>query len=1219
MFTNFSKVITENKFENKPLLNLNTSKVFSLSKNENHKQQHSIQSKIQPVRQTQVRHIQNKQTQVRHIKSDPIKVVEPITVTEHITVTEPITVFKPIKLVEATNTLLNIELVKKVDIFATRYIENIITAFSKILKDSGLDVSINIRNIKNKDIRTCKAEEGRFLFICCPQTLLQANNGSVYPTSLISLPKDKYFLYQLEQLDVGKNKLNENLINLIKGSKYTFDYSEINLPHYPKEISDKIIHLIPPVVEFPKSRLPFVIVTKVCDVLFCGYINSRRESILNELTRAGYNVLHVTNVFGSSLTKLICQSRIFLNIHHSNSKSLETCRLNEAVMSTETHIISERGNCEELYEGRVIFVEKEDILKTVKEVLSGVRHTFVLCEKDRVRINNLTKKILTVKEFILGKMFYNVDLIGKDTVCNITNSVFKNYINNRNLYKAYINYNTCNVVDKFCVPSDLFKLVIDIISKNILKKKIMLIVGESLYPPNGGGENWLLTIANVIQKDYFCIGLCFKDVYNNISFTNTNVVDLDYINIIQTRLDYINITSIINIIQPYRIFHQGHLRLELMKISNVLNVPFITGFCFWNDLIIDNDNDMYINIDMKNKSYREHNKFKEIEESSTVYICSEFMSDIIKKNIKKTLNIIETNNPLIISNNINLNFQRKYVSLFNCHPLKGGLILLYLLKHLNINIPLLGIITENCQSFEKQIIESFNERNKLNNINVLFLSKQENIEEIYVQTKIMLIPSIVDETYCRVGYESTIFNCYILSYKNGNLNYIFDDYNNVTYIENPFVNKYKKNTDITLSNEHCIIWKNFIENLYFTIDNKKTINHDKVELDIKQLSNKLYNIIDNVKTFNKKDTIGFYGPLTNQGLGIQIREYATLLKSIGFDVAFFSHMSYFKDSLINTDEWQLENIFYSKYLRDNTSFDEVLEFVNRYNIKTIIIPEICYGFIFNTISYFKKLHVKVIAIINIEILRADETQYYRDIDIIVANNLSSFNLLKYIFPNKSIELLGFDNLYLKKSFIEVKSFNKIKFSTFGGLNSFTRKNIDKTYNVFKQLLETSYNDLIEYELYIYIQGNCGNNSLLRMFKNTKHINIKIHCYTYNEIIQNINNSDIIIHLGDHEGLGLGIFEALNNNKPVITLNTYPNNELIAHEQNGFLINCSFKELTDNNESIIRQAIVDTSDYSNILKQILQPSYKDKLLSIMNFNKHINNNYKTNFLNILKKD
>jgi len=149
--------------------------------------------------------------------------------------------------------------------------------------------------------------------------------------------------------------------------------------------------LIPPVVEFPKSRLPFVIVTKVCDVLFCGYINSRRESILNELTRAGYNVLHVTNVFGTSLTKLISQSRIFLNIHHSNSKSLETCRLNEAVMSTDTHIISERGNCEELYEGRVIFVEKEDILKTVKEVLNKSTNVDYVSELNLYKLKHLTE------------------------------------------------------------------------------------------------------------------------------------------------------------------------------------------------------------------------------------------------------------------------------------------------------------------------------------------------------------------------------------------------------------------------------------------------------------------------------------------------------------------------------------------------------------------------------------------------------------------------------------------------------------------------------------------------------------------------------------------------------------------------------------------------------------------------------------------------------------
>ena len=58
-------------------------------------------------------------------------------------------------------------------------------------------------------------------------------------------------------------------------------------------------------------------------------------------------------------------------------------------------------------------------------------------------------------------------------------------------------------------------------------------------------------------------------------------------------------------------------------------------------------------------------------------------------------------------------------------------------------------------------------------------------------------------------------------------------------------------------------------------------------------------------------------------------------------------------------------------------------------------------------------------------------------------------------------------------------------------------------------------------------------------------------FSYISIINIIKETDIIIHMGSHEGLGLGFYEALNNNKPIITIDTYPNKELVTHKQNGF--------------------------------------------------------------------
>lgn len=134
--------------------------------------------------------------------------------------------------------------VKIIDLFATRYIENIATALAKILRACGIEVFLHIRQVTNTDINMSYANPVRFLFICCPQTLLQAKNGPMYPTSLLPLPANKYFLYQLEQLDTSSHTfMNANVRNLLKHAKHTFDYSQTNLLYYPEEIKWKVSYL----------------------------------------------------------------------------------------------------------------------------------------------------------------------------------------------------------------------------------------------------------------------------------------------------------------------------------------------------------------------------------------------------------------------------------------------------------------------------------------------------------------------------------------------------------------------------------------------------------------------------------------------------------------------------------------------------------------------------------------------------------------------------------------------------------------------------------------------------------------------------------------------------------------------------------------------------------------------------------------------------------------
>lgn len=279
--------------------------------------------------------------------------------------------------------------IMSIAIFTTFFIENIAQALAAVLKECGLECNVYIRNLTNADIEWCQSNHKHYLFICCPQTLLQSPNKAVYPSGLNSLPANKYYLYQLEQLDAGYMKnMNSHIKKLIQNAKHTFDYSEINLPHYPAELRDKVSILPPPVV----PPIPTTNTSKKYDVLFCGQLTSRREKILKEIRAAGYVVLHATNVFGATLTKLIQEARIFLNIHNGESNTLETCRLNEAVMSPDTHIISEKSRdpASSLYASRVNFVETDAIVKTIKYILENEK----IIEPFSINITAHTKQVL---------------------------------------------------------------------------------------------------------------------------------------------------------------------------------------------------------------------------------------------------------------------------------------------------------------------------------------------------------------------------------------------------------------------------------------------------------------------------------------------------------------------------------------------------------------------------------------------------------------------------------------------------------------------------------------------------------------------------------------------------------------------------------------------------------------------------------------------------------
>jgi hypothetical protein len=928
-----------------------------------------------------------------------------------------------------------------------------------------------------------------------------------------------------------------------------------------------------------------------------------------------------------------------------------------------------------------------------------------LGEKYIIDINN--RKILdidynqtNIQYFLIKLQNDYSNMISHSSIQNFINT---KYINNINYKRAIQNYNKSVTLFDSIIDNDFKKKIHSIYFKQ--SKPVILIFSKSIYPPSGGGEKWLLHMTNILKDDYNFIGICFYDIFKRSRFTDNQVINYaSNCNIIQTGFQYEKIFYLQNVFKFQYIFHEGFYRKEVILLSKSLKIPLISCFCFWNDLIepytskknyLQNDKHKEIiyyeninnnksicheimNVNMINRDYYLCDLFKNNYNNPYInfYLPSQFVYDILIKSSNIQLPIIENISTLNIKK-IKCN-KGKYVTLLNCHPYKGGIELLYLLEHLDIQIPILGIITEKHNNFHKTIQNAFDKRNKKNHINVLYTSRIEDIEIIYNQSKIILIPSIVDETYCKVAYECKMINKKVVYYDSGNLKYIMKDYKNGYNIKNsiPF-NKINNITSETIPEKQKSIMKMLLEQIYyedtneniqyenifndiFTIRSKintllyeaknkaKTSNLSNINPEIlsKTSINKIKNIqvmsnkmdvsllnknqsifnkdvmdIDHTQISNKKINthyICIYGPFCDQGLGIQMREYYHALKSLGYSVVIYSHVPY---HAIQTDpeEWRDYEQYNSIQNRDNPCFEEIMELVTKYNIKTIIIPEICFDGLFKTIIYFKLCGVKVVTPINIEITRWSEIYKHKLIDTILANNYSSYYILNSIFKEQNVKLLQFNNTYIKPKQISKKyskeglQQNPIRFCCFGGLNSFFRKNIDIIFDVFRILETRGY----LFELNIYIQGNITKNKIHNTIHNTKQIHLFVKNYTYTQLLNIIQMNDIVIHFGDHEGLGLGFYEALNNNKPVITLDTYPNNEYIIHNKNGFIIPCEFEPLKDNNEGIVQKAGVDKNIVLDNMLSILDPDNITNLINTLNHNHIVHNNFINNLKDIIE--
>jgi hypothetical protein len=85
---------------------------------------------------------------------------------------------------------------------------------------------------------------------------------------------------------------------------------------------------------------------KDIDILFYGSLNQRRQTVLDQLSAKGYNLVVKSNLWGAERDQLIERSKIVINIHYYTTSLLETTRLSY-LLSHQTIVVSEES-CDRL-------------------------------------------------------------------------------------------------------------------------------------------------------------------------------------------------------------------------------------------------------------------------------------------------------------------------------------------------------------------------------------------------------------------------------------------------------------------------------------------------------------------------------------------------------------------------------------------------------------------------------------------------------------------------------------------------------------------------------------------------------------------------------------------------------------------------------------------------------------------------------------------------------
>lgn len=680
--------------------------------------------------------------------------------------------------------------------------------------------------------------------------------------------------------------------------------------------------------------------------------------------------------------------------------------------------------------------------------------------------------------------------------------------------------------------------------------------------PMGGGESFLHQTCRILSEfGVACVWQSFLDPktgwYTRASRTQTPYY-LDIRHAGGCSKEAIQLA--IDEFSPDLIHAQGGTSDVTMELAAENRLTTMIGYHFWHGLvelgstgnkhILDNLGEHKLRVGGPAPSRFVHK-----------YVASEFMQEVYARlGGKDQLQVIHA-----ISDAAQFLAQRdgigKYILQVNVCLGKGGRIFFDCLKTLGNDMPFMGVQSEPGDSEFFAELETEMARHPES-----VLASYGNVRDFYRDARIVIVPTLVDETFCRVAFEAAMNGIPVLCTANGFLPTMLGD------------------TGIYLP-EDSAEWIDCIRTLYHDEARLREIGEAQRERltrvfgsDFGAFIDSAMGLIDTAATRN----IGIFTVWGDIGLGNLSHVHARQLRSVGYRVHVFSFQPYgvINKGLVkqqNPEDWSVpenaDSVYYSFNHREEVSAYELSQFVLANDIHTLLVPEICWQPNWNRLFEMKVKGLKVCNIPMIEIvIREEIPNHNRLTSTLYCTRIAQQALVDAGVRNGAFlgygqgRAISAERVSAKRERLATRP--KIRFLHVAGHNPRTRKNTPQVIAAFAKALAlrddieltvTSMDPVATYYPGVIPPG----------------IVIVDRSLGRDDIHDLYEQHDVSIQVSSHEGLGLGFYESIARCTPVLSLDAPPHNEVVIEGQTGWLIPASPTGMPDNDRSIVSAWKFDT--------------------------------------------